>query len=470
MPDVEIGLDWDEAGGQFAVVGERGVVLHNRKYPATPTGAEEVLALFREYADPDGTLPWLVMEGTRRPFVRVLQDAGVPAIACNPNAFGKRNQGRNDSKTDAKDAVKLVTESRLAPERFREQPEPSDGAWAITLFTRRAKNSVLKVTTLAGEARSLLAEFFPAALTAYSPLDLGQKPEACAVLTAFPTPTRAAAATLAEIEQAIRSTGKVRWVKPMAAKTHAAFQQERLQYAPGLEADYGEVLVGLLRELKAAMDNRVLLDEAVRVRVERHFVWDLLSPAPGAGMSVISRVLAEMGDDPARFEDKGGLAAFAGVAPKMHQSGEFTGTPGRRSVKGNRLHQAYWDWASSAMLWSPGAMEYYWAHRARGDKHPTAIRKVGRRLANGTWHCLRTGEVWNEATLWPGAPTLAEAKGNAQPIRDLVAARRKEAAKANSKTDLRISKRRKAELAAKTAKPLRAPVTHLPSLRPPVLR
>lgn len=31
--------------------------------------------------------------------------------------------------------------------------------------------------------------------------------------------------------------------------------------------------------------------------------------------------------------------------------------PGRRSVKGNRLHQAYWDWASAAMLWSPGAME-----------------------------------------------------------------------------------------------------------------
>lgn len=174
MPDVEIGMDWDEAGGQFAVVGERGVVLHNRKIPATPAGLVEVLALFREHADPDGTLPWLVMEGTRRPFVRVLQDEGVPVIACNPNAFGKRNKGRNESKTDAKDAVKLVIESRIDPARFREQPEPTDDAWAITLFTRRAKNSVLKVTTLAGEVRSLLAEFYPAALIAYSPLDLGQ--------------------------------------------------------------------------------------------------------------------------------------------------------------------------------------------------------------------------------------------------------------------------------------------------------
>jgi len=79
------------------------------------------------------------------------------------------------------------------------------------------------------------------------------------------------------------------------------------------------VLVGFLRELKAAMDNRFLLDEAVRVRVEKHHAWDLLSPAPGAGMSVVSRVIAEMGDDPARLEDKGGLSAFAGVAPKMHQ-------------------------------------------------------------------------------------------------------------------------------------------------------
>ena len=105
----------------------------------------------------------------------------------------------------------------------------------------------------------------------------------------------------------------------MAVKTHAAFQQERLQYAPGLKTDYGEVLVGFLRELKAAMDNRFLLDEAVRVRVEKHHAWDLLSPAPGAGMSVVSRVIAEMGDDPARLEDKGGLSAFAGVAPKMHQ-------------------------------------------------------------------------------------------------------------------------------------------------------
>ena len=116
-----------------------------------------------------------------------------------------------------------------------------------------------------------------------------------------------------------------------------------------------------------------------------------------------------MGDDPFRFATADGLAAFAGSAPVSDSSGK-TNRMERRDLKGNRLHNALWFWASTAAVRSPGAMAYYWSFREAGSAHPHATRKLINRLIRNVHYCLRTGTVWDEARVWPKALEMADAK------------------------------------------------------------
>ncbi|MGW5151736.1 transposase [Rhodococcus koreensis] len=52
---------------------------------------------------------------------------------------------------------------------------------------------------------------------------------------------------------------------------------------------------------------------------------------PGLGPILAARVLAEVGDDPARFATANGLRAFAGTAPITRASDPFTQHQGATS-------------------------------------------------------------------------------------------------------------------------------------------
>jgi len=425
---VTIGFDWDEAGGYYAAVGDGSHVIEHGKMTADVPGLVALLDLMHQHADADGTLPYLVMEASRRPIVDALVDHQVTVLACNPNELNVRSKGRNKLKSDRKDAIRLVQTFRIEPQAFRQVPKPSVEARAITLLAREAKDSVFAVHRAAGRARSCLAEFFPNALDAWGPIELATKPEAAAILIAFPTPTVAQAATAEEIRVVVKATGKQSHIQLAVDKALKAFASPRVQYATALEESYGLVLRGLLGELQAAMSHRKALEDRLDVLVPAHPLGKVLLEAPGIGISVASRILGEMGDDPNRFDTKRGLAAFSGMAPVLSQTGKSSGHHTRRQVKGNRLHAALWDMAGSAVQHSPGAIAYYWRKREEGDQHPTAIRKVGRRLSHGLWHVAKNGDAWDDAVMWPDAPaTKADAQAYADDVRERLGKERKKA-------------------------------------------
>ena len=115
----EIGFDWDEAGGYYAVVNDGGKVLAHGKMVADEIGLATLLGLFHEHVTDDGTLPVMVMEASRRPIVESLRAYGVTVFACNPNELNIRRKGRNKTKSDKTDAIRLVTARRVSPEEFR---------------------------------------------------------------------------------------------------------------------------------------------------------------------------------------------------------------------------------------------------------------------------------------------------------------------------------------------------------------
>jgi transposase len=116
-------------------------------------------------------------------------------------------------------------------------------------------------------------------------------------------------------------------------------------------------------------------------------------------------MLAELGDDRARFAAAKAVKAYAGSAPVTRASGKSLLVSHRR-VKNQRLATAGYLWAFAALTASPGAHAHYQRRRATGDAHTAALRNLFNRLLGCLHHCLQTRQLYKEtAAFGPAATT-----------------------------------------------------------------
>jgi hypothetical protein len=107
-------------------------------------------------------------------------------------------------------------------------------------------------------------------------------------------------------------------------------------------------------------------------------------------------------------EGSKGLEAYAGAAPITRASGKTRSVTCRR-VKNSRLNAAGYCWAFSALTASPGARAHYDRRRDDGDRHAAAQRNLFGRLLGCLWHCLITGQHYDETTAFPASMKLPAA-------------------------------------------------------------
>ena len=76
-----------------------------------------------------------------------------------------------------------------------------------------------------------------------------------------------------------------------------------------------------------------------------------------------------------------------------------------RHIRNKRLADACYLWAFTALTKSGGARTFYDQHRAAGDRHAAALRRLGSKLIGQLHHCLTTNQPYNEALAWPEPAT-----------------------------------------------------------------
>jgi hypothetical protein len=104
----------------------------------------------------------------------------------------------------------------------------------------------------------------------------------------------------------------------------------------------------------------------------QHADSEILLSFPGLGPMLGARVLAELGDDRARFADARALKSYAGSAPITRASGKKRFV-GRHFVKNNRLINAGFLWAFAALTASPGANAHYRRCRTTALAEPRLV-------------------------------------------------------------------------------------------------
>ncbi|MFG2593486.1 IS110 family transposase [Streptomyces sp. NPDC048438] len=400
------GIDWAEKTHDVALVNDSGQLVAKRHITDDAAGYKILLDLLAEYGDTEEAPIPVAIETSRGLLVAVLRTGKRKVFAINPMAAARYRDRHSVSrkKSDPGDALVLANVLRTDMHAHRPLPQDSDLARAVAVLARAQQDATWNRQQIANQLRSLLREYYPAALAAVESWKNGLcRPEAHELLKAAPTPAKAARLTRAQLQAALKRAGRQRGIAADAERLREVFRAD-WAHQPLVEDALGKQMLALLVQLEAACTAADNLAEAVEEAFPQHPDAEIILSFPGLGAQLGARVLAEIGDDRQRFADARGLKAYAGASPITRASGKKSSVT-RRWVKNDRLNHAGYLWAFSAITASPGAKAHYRRRRDNhADWHAAAQRNLFNRMIGQLYHCLQQGHRYDEALAFPAPP------------------------------------------------------------------
>jgi transposase len=325
-----------------------------------------------------------------------LLDAGLTVLAIHPNmvAAARDRFRAAGGKSDRFDAFVLCELARTDSHRFRALSPDSDQTKALRALTRGREVLVEQRVALCNQLRAELERFWPAATQLFRDLD---SPISLAFLARYPSPVDA------------RGLGEKRFAQFLARHHYSARKTAdelltRLRAAPvgraaELEAEARRGLVlALVAALKPIVEQIRLLTAEIGHALHTHPDGKIFASFFKSPDSVIcaATLLAEIGDDRARYPTAEHLAADAGMSPVAVESGRKKVACFRRGCD-HRLRDATSTLADATRKWHPWAADHYTRARNRGHDHPRAIRTVGRAWTRVLWRCWQDGLAYDPA-------------------------------------------------------------------------
>ncbi|GAA2656434.1 IS110-like element IS117 family transposase [Streptomyces spororaveus] len=406
--DVFCGIDWAEGHHDVAIIDNTGKQLAKCRIDDDLDGYQLLLDLLAEHGDSAETPIPIAIETSRGLLVATLRTGTRQVFAVNPMAASRYRDrhGVSRKKSDPGDALVLANIIRTDMHMHRPLPADSDLAQAIGVLARAHQDAIWNRQQLANQLRSLLREYYPAAIEAWrDKAGALTRPDARKVLGAAPTPTQAAELPAWKLRLMLTNAGRKRGITEDAERLHTLFRQPAGRQPAAVEEAMGLQAKALLTQLNAACKAVDELAKAVERTFRTHPDAPIMLSFPGVGPGVGARLLAEIGDDRTQFATAGGLKAYAGAAPITRASGKRKYV-GRRFVKNNRLNHAGYLWAFATLSHSPGANAHYRRRREAGDWHAQALRHLFNRMLGQLHHCLQNRVTFDASIAFP-PPTAA---------------------------------------------------------------
>jgi transposase len=166
-------IDWGERHHDVALVDEQGMTLATCRIADDAAGLTEVLGLLAKYTDAarEGAqfvVVDMALENDHGLLVMGLRAAGHRVFSINSKAVDRYRDryAPSGAKSDAANALVLAHLLRTDRDRHRPMPEDSEQVTALAVLARTHQDCVRVAVRDAARLRSLLREFFPAALVA----------------------------------------------------------------------------------------------------------------------------------------------------------------------------------------------------------------------------------------------------------------------------------------------------------------
>lgn len=307
----------------------------------------------------------------------------VPGLAVNRAAHGDAGGERKSDPQDARVIADLVrTRDGLRPIR------PDDDATAsLRLLVSRRRDLVGDQGRRVSRLRQLLSQAHPSLeakldVTCKGPLVL---------LTRYVTPAEIGRASVKAITRPLRRTPNLRDPERLAELARVCAAQQRT-IIPG-EAVVARLVREMAAEALVVRGQLAALDKELQVIVADHPKGALVRSLPGRGAVLAAEFIATAGDI-TRFRSPAALAAAAGLAPVLRQSGHSRTL--RKARRGDKdLKRILSQSAFCAFNTHPDSRAYYDRKRREGKHHVQAVIAPARQRSNVLWAMLTHDKLYD---------------------------------------------------------------------------
>lgn len=386
---MKVGWDWASESHHVSVIDDAGGLVDAFEVDHTEDGITAALRRLARHATP-AELP-VAIERPSGLIVERLLAAGHPVVPIHPNAFNaaRPRWGASRAKSDPKDSYCLADFLRTDAHRLRVVSPLSASAQGLRALSRLRDDHVEAKVAATNRLASLLEAHWPGAAHIFGRLD---SPIALAFLADYPTPESAARLGEARIAMFCRRHS-------YCGRRNPAELLGRLREAPVAPTTLEpELLAELVRAqvqlLSALLDTIADLDRALGAALLANPQAKLLQALPRIGEINLAQVVAEVGPILERTVDCEHACAEVGASPVTKKSGKGEAVNFRWAATA-QARKALATFADNSRHSSPWAADLYRKARARGKRHPHAIRILMRAWMRVIWACWQSGTPYD---------------------------------------------------------------------------
>lgn len=307
----------------------------SRSIKHTKEGFDEIVSLVREMEKKLETEVCVVYEATgvyHRVLKKVLEDNNIKQFIINPllSAKTRKNDSLRSPKTDKLDPKSIA--KTYYSHSLHNSHKPETIYHELRELSRYYEDILVHLRKDKVAFRAQLDVVFPGYDTLYDDL---YGPVALAVIEKYPHPEMLQKKKINTVSKVIQSKTCHRQAMSdtMADK---AIEYSKTIYS-GCDKDDIEVLIlqRFIKKLKEDMaEAERTIGEMIKL-VQELPDFSIIKSIPGIGDNLAARIIAELGDM-TRFKKKNELVAFAGLDPRISESGQNDGDHMHITKKGNK--------------------------------------------------------------------------------------------------------------------------------------
>jgi transposase len=385
---VFVGIDWGNSRHHLCVLDAAGQLVEHATITHDVAGMGDLEARLRRHV-----VVGVAIERAEGLLVEALQQQGLRLFCVSPkmSARARERYRLAPTKSDAFDAFVLADSLRHEHRHWRCLAAASPLLAELRSLTRDRERLICNQRDVENQLRAIVQSYHPGVLHLFSSLD---RDIALAFLRDYPTPAQAGRVGPARMAAFCARHGYSGRTRPELLVQR--LRTNLLSAAPGTTV--GKTFSALL-----FVDQLELLNTQVRTITKR--IRELLADHPdaaiflsfpGLGHITAATMLAEMGEDRARFPTADVLLAETGTAPVTRSSGRSHTVRFRYAANKRMRHAIDW-WAFVSVRENDWARHAYQQARARGQLHNRALRGLGARWTRILWRC------WTDHTTYdPG--------------------------------------------------------------------
>jgi transposase len=317
-----------------------------------------------------------------------LLDKGLPTYVINPlhtNLYRKSLSLRK-TKTDKVDAHTIAT-MLLSDVNLKSYSNTLYHNEELKSLTRYRFDKVNERAKLKISIARLVNILFPELEKLVSTLHMASVYE---LLSQYPSAKQIASAPLTKLTNLLSNASKGRYSKEKAEEIRNAARRSIGSDMPAKSLELKHT-IKLIKELDAEIEEiefhiEIIMDE----------INSPILTIPGISYRMGAMIIAEIGDFD-NFSSPDKILAYAGLAPSIYQSGQFTASYSRMEKRGSRyLRYALFNSAKYVCQWDDTFAEYLAKKRSEGKHYYVAISHACKKLIRVIYHLEKTGESYKQ--------------------------------------------------------------------------